>query len=281
MNSVLMCPPDHYDVVYAINPWVDLDKKVDKANARRQWGLLYDIYQALDLNLYVIEAEPKLYDLVFAGDSVFVHKDKVIQSRFRHEVRRPEAPLVAGWFARQGFKVIPMPDEDPYFFEGTGETLRWRNRIFSGVGVRNSIEGVNFAAKALGVEITPLRIVDERFFHLDTCLCFVSDDLVFYYPPAFDEESRSLIEGLEADVVPMSEHDAMFFGCNSIAVGETVILNRRCPETKKFLQKRGYNVLSLPIREFLKAGGGIKCLTLLFDWPKNIPQPQAMPTEGA
>ncbi|CAN5240863.1 hypothetical protein BH20ACT16_BH20ACT16_16600 [soil metagenome] len=33
----LMCPPTHFDVTYAINPWMDVAVTIDRELAQRQW----------------------------------------------------------------------------------------------------------------------------------------------------------------------------------------------------------------------------------------------------
>src|ERR1700724_2720068 len=43
----LMCPPEHFAVTYAINPWMAPDQPTDAALALRQWSRLRQAY--LDL----------------------------------------------------------------------------------------------------------------------------------------------------------------------------------------------------------------------------------------
>jgi hypothetical protein len=41
-RSYLMCPPEHFAVTYAINPWMRPDTPVDPALAMRQWETVGD-----------------------------------------------------------------------------------------------------------------------------------------------------------------------------------------------------------------------------------------------
>jgi N-dimethylarginine dimethylaminohydrolase len=41
-KTYLMCPPEHFTVSYAINPWMTMDEPVDRARAARQWQSLYE-----------------------------------------------------------------------------------------------------------------------------------------------------------------------------------------------------------------------------------------------
>ena len=72
------------------------------------------------------------------------------------------------------------------------------------------------------------RLVDARFYHLDTCFCPLDGGYVMYYPPAFDAESNRTIERLVPSAlrVPIEEADALHFACNAVNIGSTIIMNR-------------------------------------------------------
>src|SRR5206468_273344 len=65
--------------------------------------------------------------------------------------------------------------------------------LWGGYGVRTSLQADRHLAEMLDVEVVPLRLVDERFYHLDTCFCPLPEGRVFYYPDAFDRESLERI----------------------------------------------------------------------------------------
>ena len=50
--------------------------------------------------------------------------------------------------------------------------------------------------------------------------------------------------------------------CNAIVVGKDVVLNEGCPDTRSKLEELGFGVFETPMSEFIKAGGGAKCLVL-------------------
>lgn len=114
--------------------------------------------------------------------------------------------------------------------------------------------------------------MDERFYHLDTCFCPLSDGTLLYYPPAFDFYSNRLIETRvpTAKRLVVGEADALAFACNAVNVGRSVILNQVSAGLRQQLQTRGYDVVETPLSEFLKAGGAAKCLTLRLDEPRLL-----------
>src|SRR5437763_16543183 len=79
----LMCPPRHFAVVYAINPWMDPSRPVDQELAVRQWTELKETYQRFGHSVEVIEPQPGLPDMVFAANSGTVVDGRVLGARFR------------------------------------------------------------------------------------------------------------------------------------------------------------------------------------------------------
>ena len=82
--------------------------------------------------------------------------------------------------------------------------------------------------KLLGVDVLPLRLVDGRWYHVDTCLIPVSPELLAYYPPAFDAEANAALEALPGDKILLTESDALRFGGNAVVVGDQVVMNSGC-----------------------------------------------------
>ena len=109
-----------------------------------------------------------------------------------------------------------------------------------------------------------LRLIDERFYHLDTCFCPLTGGYLLYYPPAFDSYSNRVIEMRippEKRIV-VEEPDAVCFACNAVNVNNTIVMNQVSDRLKQQLREVGFEVVETPLSEFLKAGGAAKCLTL-------------------
>jgi N-dimethylarginine dimethylaminohydrolase len=121
-----------------------------------------------------------------------------------------------------------------------------------------------FLREAWDVEVIPLRLVDPRFYHLDTCFCPLFEGHLLFFPDAFDAASLVRIEQRYPSdkLIRVSQADALQFACNAVNVGETIVLNRISDELTGQLQARGFNVVQVALTEFLKAGGAAKCLVL-------------------
>jgi N-dimethylarginine dimethylaminohydrolase len=116
----------------------------------------------------------------------------------------------------------------------------------------------------LGTRTAALTLIDPRFYHLDTCLCPLSGGYLLYFPAAFDARSQALIEALvPADKrIIADEADALKFCCNAVDLKEHIFLNDASENLQKHLRNAGFSPVITPLSEFMKAGGGAKCLTL-------------------
>ncbi len=108
----------------------------------------------------------------------------------------------------------------------------------------------------------PVELVNDRFYHLDTCFCPLDAKTVLWYPGAFDRYGRKVIENLADDLIAVSEKDARKFVCNAVVLGKSIVMQPGSPALTRTLEKRGFTIYPVNLSEFLKAGGSAKCLVL-------------------
>ena len=258
-----MCPPEYYGIEYEINPWMNRSVGSDTAVAREQWEGLRQTLRNLGATVELMEPVPGLPDLVFTANAGLVFGDLFLSSWFRYEVRQRETPHFNAWFAAHGFRVESLPDG--VYFEGAGDALFCGETLFAGYRIRSDVRGHTWIGERLRVEVLPLELVDPRFYHLDTCFCPLAPGEAIYYPGAFDDYGRSVLNEHVSRLIAVSPEEAATFSCNAVVVGKTVVLNDGAPELARTLKTAGYAVLPLPLSEFMKAGGSAKCLTLRLD----------------
>jgi N-dimethylarginine dimethylaminohydrolase len=263
-GRLLMCAPDHYDVDYVINPWMQHNVgRIDRKLAGRQWKHLHHLLSDA-AELEMAPPAPGLPDMVFTANAGLAIDRKVVVSRFQFGERRSEEALFKSWFEENGFAVAPWPED--VSFEGAGDALLDRGRalIWCGYGFRSSVAAPRFIAEIFDRETAPLRLVDPRFYHLDTCFCPLSEGRLLYFPRAFDPVSQEKI----AAVVPAeqrieaSERDAAAFACNAVQIGGRIFMNEASEDLQSRLRAAGFAPILSPLSEFLKSGGAAKCLTL-------------------
>jgi N-dimethylarginine dimethylaminohydrolase len=255
----LMCPPDHFEVTYSINPWMDPDKPVDAELAARQWGALRDAYVSLGHQVEMVKPVDGLPDMVFAANGATVVGGKVLAASFRNEERQPEGPAYRDWFRANGFSNVHDPE---YVNEGEGDFLYAGRWILAGHGFRSDPRAHIEAQEFFGLPVIGLRLVDPRFYHLDTAIAVLDDTNVAYYPGAFSPGSLEVLRHLYPDAVIASARDASAFGLNAVSDGLHVLLPETAVGLAGQLAARGYEPMGLDLSELLKAGGSVKCCTL-------------------
>ena len=262
--TFLMCPPTLYDVNYVINPWMAGNvNRSSRERATDQWMVLHGALAKI-ADVLLVEPQPGSPDMVFTANAGLVYDGAVAMSSFYHPERQGEEPHFRRWFEESGFAVCDVPRATP--FEGEGDALFEPNgsRLWAGHGPRTRQNSHRQLTELWDTEVVSLRLIDPRFYHLDTCFCPLSNGEVMYYPSAFDAESQKKIEQRypKAKRICVSEADALRFACNAVNVGKTILLNQIGNELAAQLQSLGYYVMQLDLTEFLKAGGAAKCLVL-------------------
>ena len=115
-----------------------------------------------------------------------------------------------------------------------------------------------------GWRAVALKLVDPRFYHLDTCFCPLSGGWLMYYPAAFDNrvagsDPRHRAGG-EADRGRRERR--AFLRLQRCRSGRTRFPERRSDDLRSRLIDAGFTPVVTPLSEFMKAGGAAKCLTL-------------------
>jgi N-dimethylarginine dimethylaminohydrolase len=257
-RAYLMCPPEHFAVEYAINPWMHTDRPVDVELARKQWQLLRETLAGLGHAVHLLDPVGGLPDMVYAANGAFSVDGVVYGARFRHQQRRAEAGHHRAWYLANGWRRFAIPEHTN---EGEGDFayLPERGLILAGYGFRTSTAAHAEAQEALGRPVVSLRLVDERFYHLDTALAALDDGTIAYYPEAFSPASRGVLAQLFPDALVADADDALAFGLNLVGDGRHVVLNAAATGLAGKLAARGYDPVPVDLSELLAGGGSVKC----------------------
>jgi N-dimethylarginine dimethylaminohydrolase len=258
-RSYLMCPPEYFAVTYAINPWMRPDAPVDPAVAMRQWAALRATYESLGHSVSTIEPVAGLPDMVFAANGATVIDGTVLGVRFRYPQRAAEAAAYLSWFRSHGYPRVHAP---VFVNEGEGDILVSGQTVLAGYGFRSDEAAAGELASVFGRRVVSLRLVDPRFYHLDTALCVLDASTAMYYPAAFDDAGRAALASVFAELIEAKDEDAEVLGLNAVSDGRHVVLARQATELARSLAARGFEPVPVDMSELLKAGGGAKCCTL-------------------
>jgi N-dimethylarginine dimethylaminohydrolase len=262
MRQILLCPPEHYGIEYEINPWMDRKRGANRSLALAQWQELRGTLESLGGELEFIEPRPALPDMVFTANAGLVVGKKFIRSNFRYSERRGETPFYEKWSVEHQFEIIRLPEE--LLFEGEGDALFSGDVLFCGYRFRSDIRSHQWIGDFLRCLVISVELVDERFYHLDTCFCPLplAESTAIWFPPAFDTYGQKAIREHVTNLIEVSPEEALRFACNAVVLGAEIVLPDGCPKLCAALAERGCRSHELPMTEFMKAGGACKCLTL-------------------
>ncbi|MDX2177649.1 MAG: TIGR00300 family protein [Candidatus Sumerlaeia bacterium] len=231
--------------------------------APQQWAAFRDALskRASVRELPPSEAAPALACL---GRHALAADGKAVLANPRGAGRGPEAPVLRRWFAEAGFQVVEP--REGLWFGGAADCAADLERgvLWLGYGHATALEAGEFLAGVLETEVVPLRIVDERFARLETCLCPVGGGRVLYYPDAFDERSRRELERRvpPAERYAVSAHDAVRLACLGLAVGRVFFTHHASRELESVLGEWGMRPEALRLSSFARRDAGPRTLAL-------------------
>ncbi|TDY09613.1 N-dimethylarginine dimethylaminohydrolase [Mycolicibacterium litorale] len=253
-----MTAPTFFSVEYAINPWMDPTTPVDTHRALDQWDALRRTYKELGHTVELVEPVAGLPDMVYAANGGVLVNGKAVVARFAHPQRAAESDAYAEWMSRHGYP----PVRTEHVNEGQGDFLAAGRILLGGHGFRTDIRAHREIARAVGMPVVSLRLVDPRFYHLDTALTVLDDSTVAYYPPAFDAPSCHRLREVFPDALEVADADAHVLGLNAVSDGYHVVLPAAATGFAAQLRAAGFRPVGVDLSELLKGGGSVKCCTL-------------------
>lgn len=285
---ILLVAPTHYEVRYAINPWMEPERWLRDAagfgaQARRSFDALAAALRAAGCRLTVIDGAPGLPDMVFPANAGVVLDGLLLLARFRHPERQgEEAPFARAFAALREAGVLREVATLPagVFQEGAGDCL-WdatRGLFWVGWGQRSNRASVQAVADYFGQPVVPLELVTARSYHLDVCFCPLAGGEILYYPPALSADSLARLRERvpAAQRIEATEDDLAHFSVNAVSVGREVVMSRTTDRLRGVLAERGYRVREVDLSPFMMSGGGAFCMTLRLDRRSTAPHAETV-----
>lgn len=272
-RQVLMVQPTFFSVEYVINPHMaDNVGMVDKVEATNEWEKVRDTYDELGFTVHELEGVEGLPDMVFSANQSLPSVDeegnrKVVMSIMHADERKEEVPYIEQWYRQAGYEIQYLDDDSVTDFEGCGDAI-WhtgRRLLWGGYGFRSSISAYRQVSEILDVPVVVLKLVEDSFYHLDTCFCVLDEKTVLLYPDAFDEAGLDLIHALFDRVIEAPQYEALEkFACNaSCPDGKNVIIQQGCTDVNKKLRDAGFSVHEVETGEYRKSGGSVFCMKMM------------------
>lgn len=311
-KTVIMCHPSYYKIQAIENVHMRLDNQPHRPTAEKQWTLIHNLYEHYGYSVLLIDPVHFLHSMVFtANGGLIVEKGagyNILLSNFLNATRQDEKTYYREFADTHSMEYFEVPQDEwnPHntiFFEGQGDVVVTQNAYFLGYGIRSHLKSHTYVERMLNLKrpLISLRLINDKFYHLDTCkLSCYEKNAVVYYPEAFDNEGLKNIQSFDTEQYKVSERLALNFVCNSVALPDVIFLNIPFPYTEEEFQlskkgvllsekdirfksiiekepeyenlirwfwKLGYGVIPVYTSEYRKSGAGAQCLSLFTHKP--------------
>ena len=266
----VMVRPDHFRVDYVINPYMDTQLQPDPARTHDQWNHLVATIEAAGGRVDVIGQRADSPDMVYAMNLGLATvsaagRPHLVLSHMRYDERRLECDTTQPWFGDRGFSTSWVGRDGVGAHFEAGDAFAWGDALVVGYGPRTEELGLKMLANELGIRVRGFRITHPGMYHLDLAFCPLDERRAMVCPSAFDEESAQALLDLVPEPLVLTEQEALTFCANSVVVGSTVVMPTTPVRVGRILEGWGFDVVTCDVSEFLKAGGGCRCLTLALD----------------
>lgn len=279
-NKVLLCTPDYYAITEARNIHTDPNKGMDKEKAVNQWNGLRNVYLSLKSegflsDVLTIDGVEGCEDMVFAANQSIAwtmwNGEKVaVMSNMKHEARQTEVLYFEDFYKDLGYNVVNPQSRG--VFEGMGDLIPHPSRklLYGGFGFRTEQSVYDEICRIMDAPIVKLELINEQFYHLDTCFLPLNESEVALVPEAFTAESlqaiRKCFEGVYE--VPLEEA-ANGFSCNAHIIYSkerkqtAAVIQKGNPVTLNIIQQSVHKVIEVNTSEFMKSGGSVFCMKMM------------------
>jgi N-dimethylarginine dimethylaminohydrolase len=296
---VLMGDPTHFSIRAGANPHTRTvwgwRKSVDRNQAIAQWHVFARLLGSFGVRVLVVPADPVLTGLVYpanAGflfplDAVLPVTDKTFYLANLLPSRAGEQPVYERFLTRCGFRTAHLRSrfegEADFFPVGKqylftyGPVAVQRFRFRWGVPPYERIYGFRSEITVLSalqqitaeVEVVPLELCDEAYYHGDTALCAFGPERCFLLAyldalvPAATDRLQTL---LQDELIPLSTADAALYAANSFTLTRDgkhyLFMPAGISEAlQNQVRERGVEPVMIEVSEFLRKGGGaVKCM---------------------
>jgi dimethylargininase len=209
----------------------------------------------LGIEVRILEANDQYPDSVFIEDAAICDRAFAVITRPGAHTRRGETEgmneILGDYFNH--IEVINSPGT----LEG-GDVMKVNDNYFIGISARTNHNGAEQFIRILKKHgLTGEKVLLEKILHLKTGISYLENDYV-------------LISGELTECLQFSKYRRIIvdpresYAANSIWINGVVLVPEGFPETRKKIEKSGFETLAINTSEFRKLDGGLSCLSLRF-----------------
>ena len=241
MPHILMCPPDHFGIEYEINPWMSRSRQSDQPFAPGSSGRPCGRRSRRPgAKVELLDPVAGLPDLVFTANAAMIYRGTAVLARFRHRgaARRRAARrgLVCGARLR-GPAGRPRASSS----KGPATPCSAATRSSPATASAATPAATSRSARCWACRVIPLELVNDYYYHLDTCFCPLAPGVAIYYPRAFDDYAQLRAQGARAGADRRGRGGSRSGSpATPSSSAATVVTNTGCPKLHDDLRARGF-----------------------------------------
>ena len=259
-NVIVRQPPRSFADALTTSQFTN-GEKPDYNLALKQHNEYVETFQKLGLNVILLEAEEEYPDCCFVEDQALIVDNHVFFPITGAPSRMGEQKTIIDTITPH-MKSIHWCQE-PGRIDG-GDVVRVGDIFYIGKSKRTNDEGISqfqdFLLK-LGFESYVINVPSYSL-HLTT-LCSAPNSNILLIPEstANDLVFENLPNSVEIIKIPDNET----YGCNTIGIGNKVIISEGYSTVKNILTKKGLETIELSMSEFRAVDGSLTCLSLFYN----------------
>ncbi|RIL10945.1 MAG: dimethylargininase [Proteobacteria bacterium] len=227
---------------------------IDTRLALEQHSAYRQCLENLGFKVICLPANEDLPDSVFIEDPVVILDELAVLTLPFSPSRKGEVPNIEREIStlRRVERIQP-----PGTLEG-GDVMSIGRTLYVGLSTRTNQEGIDQfrnLVEPAGYQVVPVRV--HGALHLKTAVTALGSETLLMNRAWFDPEPFQNFAVLE-----VSSKEP--FAANTISIGRRVLMHEEFTETRRLLEVRGFEVITVNISEFLKAEAGLTCMSVRF-----------------
>jgi N-dimethylarginine dimethylaminohydrolase len=241
-----------------------MTEPIDFSTLAAQAAAVHDAFHDVGVDIVTLAADNAPPNVLFARDLFFVTPEGAILARMASRQRAGEERYAAAALAAAGIPILATPTAGATF-EGADALWLDTRTVMVGVGRRTNAAGAALVTRVLadqGVRVVRVRL-PLVFQHLLGAVTFVDSEVAALHGAAPAELRELLVRfGIHAIELAPTADIVACRGMNLVALGpRRVLMPARCPTVKHALERFGVEAREVEVGEYIKAAGGVGCLT--------------------
>ncbi|WP_314067295.1 arginine deiminase family protein [uncultured Vagococcus sp.] len=265
LKKVIVCPPTYY-VFNGINEitksWMAKGETEQNERMVDEWQTLVTAYEEAGVDVVEMFPDKELEVQTFSRDFGAMVKEGAIIGKFRHPARQRETEVYEATLKELGIPVIARCNAG--CFEGGDFWMIDEHTLAFGVVDRTDLAGVanlreqleKFGYTVVAVPAAPANL------HLDMIFNIVAEKVCLAATLDLPYDFLEMLKRRDYTIIDVPSELILKHGCNVQALGNGKVLGiANNVFVNQAMEAAGLEVITLPLEQILKAGGGPHCMT--------------------